>query len=104
MACVLHGLRRDNFTRTCEGCEENEILLNLLLKVEGGIEWLFQKLVESLYECNVTNPKGRRSVSWVHEIKSLMLSRQMYTVGTHDGVNVDREEMRCECEVGPYCL
>jgi len=97
-------VRRDNFTRTCEGCEEKEILRNLLLKVEGGLEWLFKKLVESLYECNVTNAKCGRSVSLVREIKSQMLSRQICAVGTHEGVNVDREEMRRECELGPYCL
>jgi hypothetical protein len=95
---------RDYFTRTYEGCEENEILRNVLLKVEGGIERSFQKLVESLCECSVTNAKCGRSVSWAHEIKWQMLSRQICTVGTHDGVNVDREEMRCECELGPDCL
>jgi len=77
---------------------------DIYIHTEGGIEWLFQNLVESLYDRSVQNAKCGRSVSWVHGIKSQMLSRQICTVGTHDGVNVDREEMRCECELGPYCL
>ena len=67
-------------------------------------ESLFQKWLENLYGYDMTNAKCGKSIRRMHEMKTQMLSHIICIVGTHYDVNVDRKDMRCKCELGPYCL